>query len=163
MSANRIFLTFETEKHSRKGMKIFLLSIVMLQFAYGAIAQQQPDDMGVLKLHEQYRKASEKVKSKSTVRFQKTYNPVKLILFIPLFAYQKVVSEQISASCSFEPSCSAFSILAIKKLGFIKGLFLTADRLTRCNGNAQPESEFYLYDARKSKVIDDPDMYRFKN
>jgi len=144
-------------------MKSIFLFLIMLTLSNCVMAQGLSSDLGLLQQHEQKREDIENAKVKSSVKIQKTYNPIKLLLFVPLFAYQKVVSEQISASCSFEPSCSAFSILAIKKLGFIKGLFLTADRLTRCDGQAQSESEFYLYDARKSKVIDDPDMYRFKN
>ncbi len=142
-------------------MKVFLLSMILTICSCAVRAQS--DDMAVLKQHTQKYEAAEMGQYKRIVKIQKTYNPVKLLLYVPLFAYQKVVSEQISASCSFEPSCSVFSILAIKKLGFIKGLFLTADRLTRCNGQAQEESEFYLYDPIKSKVFDDPEMYRLKN
>ncbi len=142
-------------------MKVFFLAVIFMISSFAGMAQTS--DMAVLKQHTQKYETMEMAQSKRIVKFQKTYNPVKLLLYLPLFVYQKVVSEQISASCSFEPSCSAFSILAIKKLGFIKGLFLTADRLTRCNGQAQEESEFYLYDPIKSKVFDDPEMYRLKN
>jgi len=119
--------------------------------------------MAVIKLHINQTASGEDVPIKRNVKIQKTYNPVKLVLYLPLFLYQSILSEQISAVCAFEPSCSAFSALSIKKLGLLKGLFLTADRLTRCNGNTQIESEYYLFDPIKAKVIDDPDMYRLKN
>ena len=34
--------------------------------------------------------------------------------------------------CRFQPSCSVYSIMAVKRHGFINGLFLTFDRLLRC-------------------------------
>ncbi len=59
-------------------------------------------------------------------------------------------------------SCSNFGVNAIKELGVIKGICLTADRLTRCNGQAQCETEYYLINHITGKAIDEPSMYRFK-
>lgn len=140
-------------------MKKLLLAIVTLMYAVSAVAQNA-DDMTVIRQHIQVTETSTVVHVKSAARIQKTYNPVKLVLYLPLFCYQRFVSEQLSSSCSFEPSCSAFSILCIKKLGIFEGLLLTADRLTRCNGHAQAESQDYLFDPIKAKVIDVPEMYR---
>jgi putative membrane protein insertion efficiency factor len=92
-----------------------------------------------------------------------SFNPTKMVLFIPLFLYQRFISEQLSASCEFEPSCSNFALQSIQKLGFFKGLFLAADRLTRCNGEAQPETQYYLIDHHSGKVIDEPEMYKIKD
>lgn len=51
-----------------------------------------------------------------------------------LFAlYSNHLSEQILNDCIYSPSCSVFSHGAIRHFGFIKGLFLTGDRLMRCN------------------------------
>src|SRR5689334_9040882 len=61
------------------------------------------------------------------VKMQFSYNPIKLILFVPLYLYQQFISEQVSSICEFEPSCSNFGLQSIKQLGIIKGLFLTAD------------------------------------
>jgi putative membrane protein insertion efficiency factor len=144
-------------------MKIVLLLACTFIYSYTCLAQQKEDDMELIKLHINQSVANENTQFKNTVKIQKTYNPGKLLLYVPLYFYQKIISEQVSAVCSFEPSCSAFSIQSIKQLGILKGLLLTADRLTRCNGQAQAESEYYLYDPLKAKVIDEPDMYKSKN
>jgi len=67
--------------------------------------------------------------------------------------YQKYISRQISADCIFKPSCSRYSRACIDKYGLIKGVLMTGDRLTRCNGFSArdiPEFKFkedgYVYD-----------------
>ena len=131
-----------------------------MQFAY---AQQSNNDRNAIVSHIQQEQALNAEKGKRKVKMQTSYNPVKLILFVPLYVYQKFVSEQISARCEFEPSCSNFGVQSLKVLGLIKGLFLTADRLTRCNGQAQPETKYYLIDHYTGKVIDEPRMYKSKD
>ncbi len=81
---------------------------------------------------------------------------LKLVLNL----YKEALSEQISASCEFSPSCSSFSWLALDEFGVIKALLLTADRLTRCNGNAQTESFPYLIRSDDIKILDNPVQYR---
>jgi putative membrane protein insertion efficiency factor len=61
------------------------------------------------------------------------YNPVSLVFSSLMFTYQKWLSPQISATCLFEPSCSAYSKQLIKRYGIITGTFATADRLMRCD------------------------------
>jgi putative component of membrane protein insertase Oxa1/YidC/SpoIIIJ protein YidD len=46
--------------------------------------------------------------------------------------YQKRISVLISADCVYALSCSRFSREAINKKGLIKGILLSADRLSRC-------------------------------
>tara|TARA_B100001750_G_scaffold40536_1_gene29409 strand:+ start:761 stop:973 length:213 start_codon:yes stop_codon:yes gene_type:complete len=47
--------------------------------------------------------------------------------------YQKGISPYIPSVCRYEPTCSQYSIEAIKKFGTFKGFFLTVKRLLRCN------------------------------
>lgn len=47
--------------------------------------------------------------------------------------YKNHVSRQILNDCIYDHSCSKFSHDVFENFGLIKGLFLTADRLTRCN------------------------------
>ncbi|RPI73587.1 MAG: membrane protein insertion efficiency factor YidD [Ignavibacteriales bacterium] len=55
-------------------------------------------------------------------------------LFILLIkAYQKIISPVLPPSCRFYPSCSEYGIEAITKYGVIKGGFMTAWRIVRCN------------------------------
>jgi len=54
-----------------------------------------------------------------------------LILIIRL--YQIVISPLFPNSCRYYPSCSSYSIQAIKKYGPLKGLLKSIYRILRCN------------------------------
>ncbi|MDD2510010.1 MAG: membrane protein insertion efficiency factor YidD [Syntrophomonas sp.] len=54
------------------------------------------------------------------------------LLIILIKIYQKATFFR-PASCRFYPSCSHYSIEAIKKYGIVKGGWLTAKRLARCH------------------------------
>lgn len=60
------------------------------------------------------------------------YNPVAITFSSLMFFYQRVLSPQIHAGCLFHPSCSEFGKQSIKEFGFVKGIFITADRIARC-------------------------------
>lgn len=47
--------------------------------------------------------------------------------------YQTTVSEVTPHSCRFQPTCSHYAYEVIKRQGFIKGSWLVAKRLARCN------------------------------
>lgn len=47
--------------------------------------------------------------------------------------YKNYISSQDQDVCSFFPSCSEYSSLALKKHGLAEGLLLTFDRLNRCH------------------------------
>ncbi|HTA84326.1 MAG TPA: membrane protein insertion efficiency factor YidD [Bacteroidia bacterium] len=144
-------------------MKRIITIVLYLLPVISLFAQETEADKKLLTRHiqnEQYERATQK---KYRPAIQVSYNPVKILLFTPLFLYQKFISEQISAICEFEPSCSGFAVQSIKQLGIVKGLFMAADRLTRCNGEAQPETQFYLIDHHSGKVIDEPGMYKIKD
>ncbi|MEP4534907.1 MAG: membrane protein insertion efficiency factor YidD [Cyclobacteriaceae bacterium] len=53
--------------------------------------------------------------------------------------YKNHLSRQILNDCIYDHSCSKFSHDVFKHFGVFKGLFLTADRLTRCNRAAFAE------------------------
>ncbi|NOU47873.1 MAG: membrane protein insertion efficiency factor YidD [Bacteroidales bacterium] len=54
-----------------------------------------------------------------------------LVLLIRI--YQYTLSPYIGRSCRFTPSCSNYSIEALKKHGAIKGCLLSARRIVSCN------------------------------
>jgi uncharacterized protein len=54
-----------------------------------------------------------------------------LFLF-PLHFYRKYISGADGDRCPMHPSCSTYSLEAIKKHGPLKGWVLTCDRLIRC-------------------------------
>jgi uncharacterized protein len=62
------------------------------------------------------------------VRKMVSYLLISLVRF-----YQYAISPFTMASCRFTPTCSTYSIEAIKKHGPVKGLWLTVRRIVRCN------------------------------
>ena len=71
--------------------------------------------------------------------------------------YQEVISPQDLPSCVFHPSCSRFSLAALREFGSVKGYLLTADRLLRCNPFAYL---YYPFDGEK--FVDPASTYRFE-
>jgi putative membrane protein insertion efficiency factor len=55
------------------------------------------------------------------------------ILAAPIRFYRAVISPLMPPSCRFEPSCSVYALEALKVHGPVKGLWLTARRLSRCH------------------------------
>ena len=47
--------------------------------------------------------------------------------------YQWIISPWLGSQCRFTPTCSQYGIEALQKYGPIKGLWLTAKRIARCN------------------------------
>lgn len=131
--------------------------LFVLFFSYGIVSGQISDsrnDELLLRIHCKRNTAPSGKCDHITHRHR---NPLNWLLVF----YKKVLSAQISASCDFEPSCSAFSGDAIHEFGFIRGVLMTADRLTRCNGFASDETVPYLINHSNAKTKDDPRLYRF--
>jgi len=47
--------------------------------------------------------------------------------------YQLAISPWLGSKCRYTPTCSQYGIEALKKYGPVKGLWLTAKRIARCN------------------------------
>lgn len=59
---------------------------------------------------------------------------VKKIIIFTIRLYQKYISPlKRTPSCIYTPTCSAYAIEALQKYGVIKGLYLAARRILRCN------------------------------
>lgn len=97
-----------------------------------------------------------KAKPKTFLRI----NPLYWLLNGALTGYQKIISPQISAECLYELSCSRFSRAAIQEFGIIKGIALSADRISRCNRVAATSIELIRISPLSGRVIDTPSMYR---
>ena len=55
------------------------------------------------------------------------------LLILPVKFYQYVISPMTGASCRYTPTCSAYTVEALKKHGPIKGLWLSIKRIVSCN------------------------------
>jgi len=70
--------------------------------------------------------------------------------------YQVFISSQDMPVCNFVPSCSQFGMEAISRLGVVRGVLLTSDRLQRCNGVSTSR---YQMDYNSGKLIDPIQAY----
>ena len=57
-----------------------------------------------------------------------TYILIKLIK-----CYKFLISPLLGQSCRYSPTCSEYSIEALKTYGFFKGLFLSVKRISSCH------------------------------
>ena len=48
-------------------------------------------------------------------------------------SYQLLVSPLLPTCCRFHPSCSHYAAEALRRHGFLKGLYLSLGRLLRCH------------------------------
>lgn len=58
--------------------------------------------------------------------------PQKVLIFV-VKAYRLLISPSLGSNCRFEPSCSAYSLLALSQHGALTGSYLTLRRLARCH------------------------------
>lgn len=58
---------------------------------------------------------------------------VTSVLVVLVRAYQRLVSPLFPASCRYIPTCSEYAALALARHGLLRGVWLAAGRLLRCN------------------------------
>ncbi|MCF8296718.1 MAG: membrane protein insertion efficiency factor YidD [Saprospiraceae bacterium] len=153
-------------------MKYFcVFFVIFLFFNLNIIGQSKIVDIELIQQHDSISKQSTdyhnhnntdllKYKNNSFIR---KYNPINLVFAASMFVYQRVVSPQISADCLYEISCSNFGKQSIYEFGLLKGIFLAADRLTRCNTMVVDEIPAYKYNSKTGLVNDKPQDYKVKN
>lgn len=76
---------------------------------------------------------------------------VKRVAVGAFLFYKNYISSQDGQSCSFTPSCSEYSIEAIRTHGFLHGYAAGFDRLTRCHGFSR---NHYERDPRTGLALD---------
>lgn len=47
--------------------------------------------------------------------------------------YQLAISPMLGNHCRFEPSCSEYSMIALRRHGLLRGLWLAVRRIVRCH------------------------------
>ena len=55
------------------------------------------------------------------------------ILALPIKGYRLIFSPWVGRSCRFDPTCSAYALIALKRHGALKGSWLTVRRILRCH------------------------------
>lgn len=92
---------------------------------------------------------------------KRTWNPLYHLLSASMYAYQSTVSPLLSTRCMYRPTCSAYSKELIHEYGLLKGTFLTADRLTRCNRIALTDlNNRYILGNSHGSINETVDRYR---
>ncbi len=91
------------------------------------------------------------------------YNPVSLVFGSMMWTYQKIISPQFAATCLYSPTCSSYSKNLISDFGILKGLVLTADRLSRCNRLALMDYNSWEADSRRGKIMESTAYYRLND
>ena len=59
--------------------------------------------------------------------------PIKIFCLFLIYLYKILISPMLPKSCKFNPSCSTYSVIAIKRFGVVVGVFYTIKRLLKCN------------------------------
>lgn len=88
------------------------------------------------------------------------YNPFSLTFTGLMFVYQRYISPQLPSECLYETSCSHFSQNLIGEYGLVKGVFFTADRLTRCNRVAAIDVHPLVIGEQSGKIRESVQIYR---
>lgn len=60
--------------------------------------------------------------------------PIRLVLIGFVYLYKFVLSPVLPNSCIYTPSCSQYTVDALKKHGILLGLILSVTRISRCTG-----------------------------
>ena len=55
------------------------------------------------------------------------------LLMLALRGYQLVLSPWLGPACRFDPSCSAYAIVALDRHGALRGTWLALRRIGRCH------------------------------
>jgi putative component of membrane protein insertase Oxa1/YidC/SpoIIIJ protein YidD len=93
-----------------------------------------------------------KILSLKNSKLSTKLNPLTYISSALLFVYQQVFSEQISANCTYEISCSEFTKKAIEKHGIIKGSLIGFHQLSNCVTGIKYEYPDHLI-SNENKII----------
>jgi putative component of membrane protein insertase Oxa1/YidC/SpoIIIJ protein YidD len=113
----------------------FIFYFFFLLIPISGLSQHNLNDEIVKVSLEDY-KHKEPVKRKilnlKNAKFITKINPLTYISVALIFVYQNVFSEQISATCTYEVSCSEFTKKSIEKHGLIKGGLIGFHQLSNC-------------------------------
>ena len=80
--------------------------------------------------------------------------PQQLLILLIKF-YRLGISPLLPATCRFIPTCSQYGLTAVKRFGFLKGLYLTIRRILRCRPGGgrgyDPVPEEFLFRIKNCK------------
>jgi uncharacterized protein len=141
---------------------VMIIAVLLLNIS---IKAQQPDFKSDIEAIN--KKLSEKIPDpykrpyiyKDEPSVIKRINPVNIIFGTSLYVYQNVFSKHIASGCLYTPSCSEFSKDAIREFGILKGTFLSADRVNRCNLYSAIDLKSHRKDPKTNRYPDPAARY----
>lgn len=68
--------------------------------------------------------------------------PFRMLAIGLIKVYQLLISPMLPKTCRFYPTCSTYTILAIKEWGLIRGLILGIKRICRCTPRGKCGEDF---------------------
>ncbi|PRY21135.1 hypothetical protein CLV78_1108 [Aliiruegeria haliotis] len=60
-------------------------------------------------------------------------SPVAWVFSLPIRAYRLIFSPWVGFNCRYQPTCSAYALEALRKHGAVRGGWIAARRIARCN------------------------------
>jgi putative membrane protein insertion efficiency factor len=60
-------------------------------------------------------------------------SPLAHLVALPVRAYRLLFSPWVGHNCRYQPTCSAYALEALQRHGAIRGTWLAARRIGRCN------------------------------
>lgn len=114
----------------------FSFSLLLMLVVSISAWSQKSNDLALLATHVQKSELPDHSYEKHEKKKLKVINAVNPVYWVykgGLAFYQSFISEQISSTCIYETSCSRFSKKLFDHYGPFKGLFLSSDRVSRCN------------------------------
>lgn len=142
-----------------KTKKPFFLLLLLFSITSYKLSAQSNHDLILIK-NKISENNTDSVKHYSLLRKK---NPFVLPFTATLYFYQNIISPQLATECPHLPSCSSFSKQSIAKYGFVKGVALSADRLTRCSPISIMDLPSYSFNYFTNKINDLPIYYYFKH
>lgn len=81
-------------------------------------------------------------------------------LAVPVHGYRLLLKPWLGNACRFEPTCSAYALVALERHGALRGSWLSGRRLLRCHpwcdGGFDPVPALH----HRSGLADQPDSTR---
>ncbi len=149
-------------------LKLFvIINLLIFTFGHFVSAQNAKNDLTLIAKNIEIQDYYETKKTNFLLPNSKNpiikYNPISLFLGSAMYTYQGFFSKQLFASCLFNPSCSEMSKHFIRDFGILKGIALSADRLTRCNRIAGHNLHPIRLNKTDYKIHENSEMFKVKN
>lgn len=135
-----LFYNFQKAAKRVGGLLVLLLLSATLAAAQENGSQTLPVAISktIFPVYQSAQKAPKrKLLDLQSAKLSTKLNPLTYLAAGLMFTYQNVISEHISANCSYEISCSEMTKKSIEYHGLIKGTLIGLHQLTNCSPGAR--------------------------